>query len=113
VAPPLPITIEKDKEKDKRPAPRPSPRPEPKPRDPAPVSAPAPVAGDGLLTLQSNPWADVSVDGQMVGTTPLFKLKLSAGKHTLVLKNSAQNLEKTVSITIAPGVELRTKVELR
>lgn len=53
----------------------------------------------GFLDLDSGAvaGAEVVVDGEVVGTTPLQKLELAAGEHTLVLrKDRYENLETTV-----------------
>ncbi|CAN5842114.1 hypothetical protein BH18ACI5_BH18ACI5_18870 [soil metagenome] len=47
--------------------------------------APAP----GMVTIDAVPWADVSIDGQPVGRTPLGPLPLMPGVHTLVFKHPA------------------------
>ncbi len=57
----------------------------------------------GLLSLDSYPWTKVSENGRVLGTTPLLKLALPAGVHTLTLENSAENIRETVVVTIKPG----------
>jgi hypothetical protein len=39
------------------------------------------------LELKVKPWADVSVDGKARGKTPLPKMTLSPGAHTVVLSH--------------------------
>jgi len=68
---------------------------------------------DGYLTLQAEPWAVVSVDGKPLGSTPIFKQRLAAGKHNIVLTNEAQALSKTMSVTIEPGEVTKLNVALR
>lgn len=61
----------------------------------------------GLLTVDSSPsGAEVIVDGNVVGTTPLKELNLSVGTHRLVLRKEGYG-ESRVEITIRPG-ELTT-----
>ncbi|MFL5320044.1 MAG: serine/threonine protein kinase [Myxococcaceae bacterium] len=43
------------------------------------------AAGQGQLTLVTTPWARVQFKSQDLGATPLFKVALPAGKHTLKL----------------------------
>ena len=38
----------------------------------------------GLLQVVARPWADISVDGAQVGTTPFRALKVAAGKHVVL-----------------------------
>lgn len=54
---------------------------------PAPTTA-APVAAAGVLRLAISPWGQVSVDGQVMGTSPpLTQLNLSAGRHSITITN--------------------------
>jgi serine/threonine-protein kinase len=81
---------------------------------PGPVVPARPAAGeDGYLTLSSVPWAVVTVDGKMVGSSPLFRVRLAAGRHTVSLTNEAEKLTKVIQVEIRPGEEERLKVPLR
>ena len=40
------------------------------------------------LTVNSIPWAYVYVDGRRVGTTPIRKLRVRAGRRRIVLKDA-------------------------
>jgi hypothetical protein len=91
-------------------APTPSPTAVPvAPSAPPPTVAPA---GDGLLRIVVYPYADVSVDGKAVGTSPpLPPLKLPAGTHTIELNHPTYRpLLKTV--TVCPGETTRLEVTL-
>jgi hypothetical protein len=50
-------------------------------------SIPEPV-GFGYLLVVVDPWAEVMVDGKKMGETPLGKIRLPAGDHTLTLTNN-------------------------
>jgi serine/threonine-protein kinase len=76
----------------------------------AAVAAPAAESGTGTLQINSRPWANVYVDGQMVGHTPQMGLSLPAGRHTIKLENPTMNMSKSLSVTIHAGQTL-TKVE--
>jgi hypothetical protein len=39
----------------------------------------------GYLSINSSPWAELSVDGRVVGTTPQVKIRLTPGRHHLLL----------------------------
>jgi serine/threonine-protein kinase len=103
-----------------RPTPRSTP---PVSRPAAPPSATVPAApaptvppstappGPGLLQVAVRPWGEVSVDGKVVGTTPLDRLTLPAGVHTIRLRHpSYEPQERTV--TIRPGQLERLFVDL-
>ena len=53
----------------------------------------------GTLQLNTRPWAEVYVDGEHVGHTPLRALTLPVGRHTLRLENAPMNMSKTVEVT--------------
>jgi serine/threonine-protein kinase len=45
----------------------------------------------------------VSENGRALGTTPLVRVSLSAGPHTLLLENPDQGIRQTYSVTIKSG----------
>ncbi|MBI5524713.1 MAG: protein kinase [Deltaproteobacteria bacterium] len=71
------------------------------PAPPPPVQEVQP-AGDGFLSLDCEPWAEVWSGGSKLGDTPLIKLRVPAGKLQLVLKNPDLGFEKRVSVAVAP-----------
>jgi hypothetical protein len=48
------------------------------------VTVPVP---NGLLSINATPWANVSIDGQDVGLTPLANLSVPVGQHQVVWRN--------------------------
>jgi tRNA A-37 threonylcarbamoyl transferase component Bud32 len=70
------------------------------------------VAGTARLTLVTEPWSEVTSDGKLLGTTPLVKVELPAGKHELTLKNPSTGVSKTLLIELAPGQVLSRRVVL-
>ena len=61
-----------------------------------------------LLVL---PWAEVSVDGEVVGTTPFKPVRLEPGDHVVILSNpSYMPLRKKVRIL--SGQTLKLEVDL-
>jgi serine/threonine protein kinase len=57
----------------------------------------------GILSVNVNPWAYVFVDGEKIGTTPIIKEVLSAGKHTLLLTNDKLGVSMSKSVEIKEG----------
>jgi len=39
----------------------------------------------GYLSINSSPWAELSVDERVIGTTPQIKIRVTAGRHHLLL----------------------------
>jgi hypothetical protein len=93
-----------------KPSPSESKRSPPKPKTMPPKSAatPAPAApatapvGQGFLTVDSDPFATIYVDGVSVGPTAVFKRKLVGGKH-VVRAVLADGREKTFDVVIEDG----------
>ena len=76
------------------------------PPTPAATPTPARVTGNGLLQIGVRPWARVIVDGREVGTTPLDRIPLPAGRHVVGLRHPAyQPVEK--EILVAEGETAR------
>jgi serine/threonine protein kinase len=73
--------------------------------------------GRGLLTVGATPWAQIFVDGERRGDTPLRRLPLSAGSHALRLycppPSCPEAREFRQNITIEPGREVRRVVDFR
>lgn len=76
-----------------------------------PATAPGP-GGTGRLTLDAEPWAQVYIDGRLVGPTPLFEHRVPAGTVTVRLVNPSLGLEKTVRIEIPRDGVVRRRVPL-
>jgi serine/threonine protein kinase len=97
--------------------------PSPQPDTPAPVptvqAAPTPTPEASVtavqtasVTVNATPWAEVHVDGRPVGTTPLRKLKLRAGVHTLVLRCPPLGREAVLKLDLVPAQAARVVVDL-
>ncbi|HVK71496.1 MAG TPA: protein kinase [Polyangium sp.] len=67
----------------------------------------------GTLVVSVSPWADVTVDGRSVGTTPLAPISLAPGPHSVVLRNSELGASRSMSVTIKPGKPSSVRVDLR
>lgn len=54
----------------------------------------------GKLSINSDPIAEVIIDGKFQGVTPLLNQELEIGEHTIILSNKEKKLEKTYNIVI-------------
>ena len=97
---------------------------------PPPLSAPGPDAasgrdggleratpervtkGYGYLNLGSSPWAEVFLGGRRLGTTPLVKVKLPAGRVRLKLLPEGRTPAKSVLVHIKRGSTTRRTVNI-
>jgi hypothetical protein len=83
-------------------------------RDPVESEEPevAPAMDDaGLLQVNSRPWSRVLLDGHFVGHTPQLALRVSAGKHHILLVNEQMDMRKAFDVTVPAGQTV-SRVEL-
>jgi serine/threonine-protein kinase len=58
----------------------------------------------GYVKFVANPWAEVFVDGESIGFTPMAKeQKIAVGTHTITLKNEEINQTHKETIEVAKG----------
>lgn len=64
------------------------------------TASPAVAIPEGTLSVNALPWADVTIDGQSVGTTPLANVRLPIGSHEIVWRHpELGERRQTVSVT--------------
>jgi serine/threonine protein kinase len=83
--------------------------PPPQQQEPANNNSSAP----GFLTLATTPWTRVQLGGRDLGTTPIMRIELPAGTHTLHLSNPEQGIDQTYRVTIEPGQTITRRLGLR
>ena len=66
----------------------------------------------GTIRIMVRPWAKVTLDGKVLGTTPLQPVKAYEGRHRLLLENSNLKAKKKVNVNVRPGKEAVVKVRL-
>jgi serine/threonine-protein kinase len=66
----------------------------------------------GMLDLRVSPWAIVSIDGKVIGETPIAPLELTPGVHLVVLTNPELQVRKDVSVRISSGQRTDLKINL-
>ncbi len=98
-------------------SPSPAPPPAPQPSSSPPTPAPPPTAaveGYGRLSLSSEPWARVTLDGvEIAKETPLIGFSLKAGHYELVFENPVAGLKKKVPVDVGVGEHVRRFVDLQ
>ena len=72
------------------------------------VSVPIP---DGTLSVNATPWAEVLVDGNPIGQTPVGNLPMRAGSHELVFRNP-KFAEKKQTVVVRPGQPARVTLDM-
>jgi hypothetical protein len=54
----------------------------------------------GFLSINTNPWTEINIDGEPLGVTPVFKVRLKVGEHRLTLTNPQAGIARVKVITI-------------
>lgn len=67
----------------------------------------------GFISLEANPWAEVTLDGKRIGETPLADVQVSAGMHSVVFKNPESGKSVKRPVQVHPGQHVSLKVDLR
>lgn len=99
--PPLPVAAPV-RPRNTRPSPSPSP------------SSSAPVEGLGRLSITSEPWARVRIDGvEVARETPLIAFPVRAGRHQVVLENPVAGLSKHLVVDVGVDDHQRRFVDLQ
>jgi len=64
------------------------------------------VRTPGYLSINSSPWARVLVDGRAMGTTPQVRIRVTAGRHHLILVREGFQTH-TAWVTVPAGATVR------
>jgi eukaryotic-like serine/threonine-protein kinase len=66
----------------------------------------------GRIRVLVRPWAKVTLDGRRLGVTPLPRIQVYEGSHSLVLRNDELASTKRRRVTVRPGGEVTVKVQM-
>jgi hypothetical protein len=66
----------------------------------------------GSVNLNASPWAEVFIDGQRVGETPIGNLTVAIGSHEVLFRNP-QLGEKRQSISVTLAAPVRLSVDMK
>jgi serine/threonine-protein kinase len=75
------------------------------------VSVPVAVP-NGTISVNAQPWAEVTLNGRPVGTTPLANLTVPIGSHEIVFRHP-QLGERRRSVTVTASTPARIGLDLR
>jgi PEGA domain len=67
---------------------------------------------NGTVNLNAAPWAEVFIDGQRVGETPIGNLSVPIGPHEIVFRHP-QFGERRHAVSVTAGVPVRLSVEMK
>jgi PEGA domain-containing protein len=66
----------------------------------------------GTVSVNAQPWAEVSIDGKAVGETPFANMAIAAGVHEIVFTHP-QFGERRIETVVRSGQHVRLGVDLR
>ncbi len=66
----------------------------------------------GSMALNAQPWADVWIDGERVGETPIGNVAVSIGPHEVVFRHPELG-EQVVRANVTAGASTRVSVDMR
>jgi len=75
--------------------------------------ATVPPPEPAYVSVNSDPWSYVIIDGTRIKTTPLRSHRIAPGRHQVVLQNPEAGLERRFEIEVEPGESKRLSVDLR
>jgi hypothetical protein len=81
---------------------------------PSSLSRPAETthaSANGYLTVTALPFATVVVDGKHIGSTPVLRLALKPGPHSLELRNENINKHETRTVKIEAGHHTKVPID--
>ncbi len=66
----------------------------------------------GVIHINAMPWAEVFIDGQRVGETPIGNLAVSIGAHEILFRHP-QLGEKRHAVSVTPGTPVRVSMDMK
>jgi hypothetical protein len=76
---------------------------------PGRVASPTVAVPNGSISINALPWAEVSIDGRAVGTTPLANVNIPIGQHNVVWRHP-QLGERQQTVTVTGQTPVRVGV---
>jgi len=67
---------------------------------------------EGLVSINALPWANVSIDGKPVGTTPLGNLKVAVGQHEITWRHPTYG-QRRMTVQVSAKSPLRVGMDFR
>jgi serine/threonine-protein kinase len=66
----------------------------------------------GRIKVMARPWAKVTLDGKVLGVTPISPVSVYEGNHLLMLENKNLRARRRLSIVVKPGQVRVVKVKM-
>jgi hypothetical protein len=66
----------------------------------------------GVVSLNASPWAEVWIDGERIGDTPIGNLSVTIGPHEIVFKHPELG-EKRQAVSVTLGAPVRLSIDMK
>jgi serine/threonine-protein kinase len=67
----------------------------------------------GTIRILVNPWARVTLDGRLLGITPLQPVQVYEGPHRLVFENKKLSVTQRRTVKVEPGKAVVVRLVLK
>ena len=67
---------------------------------------------EGYLTLSTTPWTQVFEGSRRLGDTPLVRIALAPGRHTLTLRNPERGIQERIVVDVVAGETVTRRLGL-
>jgi hypothetical protein len=67
----------------------------------------------GFISVDTKPWTQVEIDGELYGQTPLIKKRLNVGSHQVLLINEAMGIREKRTVQIQPDQTAKLVLTLK
>jgi hypothetical protein len=83
--------------------------------DPLPPYAldPPSAGGYGFLSVQTNPWTAVYVDGKAIGNTPITDFRVAVGSHGVVMENRDLGVRRKINVFVRGNEHVQLSEDLK
>ena len=66
----------------------------------------------GSMAVNALPWAEVSIDGERAGETPIGSVSVPIGTHEIVFRHPELG-ERRTTVTVTAGAPTRVSIDMR
>jgi hypothetical protein len=83
--------------------------------DPLPPFAldPPNTGSYGYLSVQTNPWTAVYVDGKAIGNTPIADFRIATGNHSVIMENRDLGVRRKINVFVRGNEHVRLSEDLK
>jgi serine/threonine-protein kinase len=76
------------------------------------VEVPPDLEGTGTLTISASPWAEIRVDGRMLGNQPVRAREVRAGTHRIAFRHPPTGAEASRTVNVPRGAHVVVRADM-